>query len=85
MTGFLKNFLSREEKVLLHEQIDDCAAKIVPMIVPLSTIKIYATKYEVKYLLEQKFLNPYPKELGLRSSVQSLKWNESFGFEEIYV
>lgn len=73
MAGFLKKFISKEEKVLLHEQIDDCAAKIVPMIVPLSTLKIYATKYDVKYLLEQKFLNPYPKELGLRSSVESLK------------
>lgn len=73
MAGFLKNFLSKEEKVLLHEQIDDCAAKIIPMIVPLSTLKIFATKYEVSYLLEQKFLDPYPKNLGLRSSVESLK------------
>lgn len=73
MAGFLKTFLSKEEKVLLHEQIDDCAAKIIPMIVPLSTLKIYATKYDVKYLLQQKFLHPYPKELGLRSSVESLK------------
>jgi len=73
MAGFLKKFLSKEEKALLHEQIDDCAAKIIPVIVPLSTLKIYATKYEVSYLLEQKFLDPYPKELGLRSSVTSLK------------
>jgi uncharacterized protein YbgA (DUF1722 family)/uncharacterized protein YbbK (DUF523 family) len=73
MAGFLKNFLSKEEKVLLHEQIDDCAQKIIPMIVPLSTLKIFATKYKISYLLEQTFLNPYPKELGLRSSVESLK------------
>lgn len=73
MTGFLKNHLSKEEKFLLHEQIDDCASMIIPMIVPLSTLKLYATKYEVDYLLEQVFLNPYPKELGLRSSVESLK------------
>ena len=73
MAGFLKNYLSKEEKVLLHEQIDDCAGKIIPVIVPLSTLKIYATKYGITYLLEQTFLNPYPKELGLRSSVESLK------------
>ena len=73
MAGFLKEHLSKEEKVLLHEQIDDCAAKIVPMIVPLSKLKIYATKYKVEYLLEQTFLNPYPKELALRSSVESLR------------
>ena len=73
MAGFLKTNLTEEEKVLLHEQIDDCAAKIIPVIVPLSSLKLYATKYKVTYLLEQTFLNPYPKELGLRSSVQSLK------------
>jgi len=73
MAGFLKNYLSKEEKILLHEQIEDCALKIIPMIVPLSTLKIYATKYEISYLLEQAFLNPYPKVLGLRSSVESLK------------
>jgi uncharacterized protein YbgA (DUF1722 family) len=73
MAGFLKTQLSREEKVLLHEQIDDCAAKIVPMIVPLSTLKLYATKYKIAYLLEQTFLNPYPKELALRSKVESLR------------
>jgi uncharacterized protein YbgA (DUF1722 family)/uncharacterized protein YbbK (DUF523 family) len=73
MAGFLKKYLSKEEKVLLHEQIDDCAGKIVPVIVPLSTLKIYATKYEVSYLLEQTYLNPYPKELALRSKVETLR------------
>lgn len=73
MAGFLKEHLSKEEKALLHEQIDDCAAKIIPMIVPLSTLKIYATKYKIEYLLEQTFLSPYPKELALRSSVNSLR------------
>jgi uncharacterized protein YbgA (DUF1722 family)/uncharacterized protein YbbK (DUF523 family) len=73
IAGFLKKHISKEEKVLLHEQIDDCASKVVPMIVPLSTLKIYATKYKVSYILQQAFLDPYPKELGLRSSVESLK------------
>ncbi len=73
MAGFLKKYLSKEEKFLLHEQIDDCADKIIPIIVPLSTLKMFATKYKVTYLLEQTFLSPYPKSLGLRSSVESLK------------
>jgi uncharacterized protein YbgA (DUF1722 family)/uncharacterized protein YbbK (DUF523 family) len=73
MSGFLKNHLDKEEKQMLHEQIEDCAAKIIPVIVPLSTLKLYALKYEISYLLEQTFLNPYPKELGLRSSVDTLK------------
>jgi len=73
MAGFVKNFLNSEEKKFLHEQIIDYAKKIVPVIVPLSTLKIYATKYDVKYLLGQKFLNPYPKELALRSDIKSVR------------
>ena len=73
MTGFVKNFLNSEEKKFLHEQIIDYATKIVPVIVPLSTLKIYATKYNVEYLLGQKFLNPYPKELALRSDIKSVR------------
>lgn len=73
MAGFVKNFLSTQEKAMLHEQIEDFANKIVPLIVPLSTLKIYATKYEVAYLLEQTFVDPYPKELALRSDIKSGK------------
>lgn len=73
MAGFLKNFLNSQEKKMLHEQINDYVDKIIPIIVPLSTLKIYATKYEVTYLLGQKFLNPYPKELALRSNIKSVK------------
>ena len=73
MAGFLKNFLSSEEKQMLHEQVDDYADKIIPVIVPLSTLKLYATKYEVTYLLGQRFLEPYPKKLALRSDVKSVK------------
>ncbi len=73
MAGFVKNFLDKEEKTILHEQIADYASKIIPVIVPLSTLKIYASKYKVDYLLGQKFLQPYPKELALRSDIRSVK------------
>ncbi len=73
MAGFLKNFLNAQEKKMLHEQIEDFSNKIVPLIVPISTLKLYATKYEVAYLLGQKFLDPYPKDLALRSDIKSVK------------
>ena len=73
MTGFFKNELSSVEKEMLHEQIKEYAEKIVPIIVPLSTIHLYAKKYNTKYLLDQTFLTPYPKELALRSSLNSSK------------
>lgn len=73
LAGFVKNFLDTNEKKMLHEQIDDYAAKIIPVIVPLSTLKLYASKYNVEYLLQQIFLEPYPKELALRSDIKSVK------------
>ncbi|MCX6077137.1 MAG: DUF523 and DUF1722 domain-containing protein [Campylobacterales bacterium] len=73
MAGFFKNELNSLEKAILHEHINEYAQKLVPIIVPLSTIKLYAQKYELSYLLNQKFLEPYPKELALRSSLLSSK------------
>lgn len=73
MAGFFKNELSKIEKENLHEQIEEYAKKLIPVIVPLSTIKLYAKKYDTSYLLGQTFLEPYPKELALRSSLLSSK------------
>lgn len=73
MAGFFKNELTADEKQILHEQIKDYANKIIPLIVPLSTLHLYAKKYETKYLLNQVFLAPYPKELALRSHIKSSK------------
>lgn len=73
MSGFVKSHLNAKEKEMLHEQIDDYAAQIIPLILPLSTLKLYAQKYEIAYLLEQTFLSPYPKELALRSDVKCVK------------
>lgn len=73
LAGFFKYDLTGVEKRLLHTQIDDFCAKIIPLIVPLSTIALFAEKYAITYLLEQRFLEPYPKELALRSSIESGK------------
>ncbi len=73
MAGFVKNDLSEIEKSTLHEQIRDYAAKIIPLVTPLSTLSMFAHKYEASYLLGQKFLQPYPKELALRSDIKSGK------------
>lgn len=73
LAGFFKKELSKSEKETLHDQIHDYADKIIPLIVPLSTIYLYARKYDTKYLLEQTFLDPYPKTLALRSHIKSGK------------
>lgn len=73
LAGFFKNELTKSEKKVLHSHIDDFGDKIVPLIVPLSTIALYAQKYDNRYLLEQTFLNPYPKSLALRSHITAGK------------
>ncbi len=73
LAGFFKNDLTNEEKAILHDQISDYAHKIIPLIVPLSTIRLFASKYHTEYLLDQVFLDPYPKELALRSHLDSGK------------
>lgn len=73
MAGFFKNELTKSEKETLHLHISDYAEKIVPLIVPLSTLALYAQKYNTAYLLDQTFLNPYPKTLALRSHLNAGK------------
>lgn len=73
MAGFFKDNLTKMEKKNLHGCIKEYADKIVPLIVPLSTIRLYAEKYNTHYLLDQFFLDPYPKTLALRSHIKSGK------------
>jgi len=35
--------------------------------------KIYISRYDIEYLKKQKFLNPYPAELALRSDLKANK------------
>lgn len=73
MAGFVKDKISDVEKEMLHEQIREYADKIVPLIAPLSRLHMFAKTYNAEYLLDQKFLHPYPKELALRSDIRSGK------------
>jgi len=41
MAGFIKKFLTKEEKQLLHEQINDYASKLIPVITPILTLKLF--------------------------------------------
>lgn len=73
MCGFFKHELSPIEKKELHSQIKSFQEEVIPLIAIMNTIEFLAKKYDIHYLLEQKFLNPYPKDLGLRSTIQEGK------------
>lgn len=71
--GYFKKHISREEKSEILESMDEFKEGIIPLIVVIKIINIYAKKFNVEYLLEQKFLNPYPKELALRSNTKAFR------------
>ena len=73
MSGFFKHELNTVEKQELHGQIKAFQEEIIPLIAVMNTIEFLAKKYNIHYLLEQKFLNPYPKDLALRSTIQEGK------------
>lgn len=71
--GYFKKHINKEEKKEILEAIDEYKAQIIPLIAVIKIINLYAKRFELQYLLNQKFLNPYPKELALRSNVKAYK------------
>ncbi len=69
LLGFLKTHLPTEAKQSILQLIDRYKDKKVNLIVPITLLKHYAEIYHVDYLLGQKYLSPYPYELGLRNDL----------------
>ena len=67
--GFLKNHLVAEDKQYILGVIADYEKELVPLIVPITLIKHYITKFNVRYIVDQHYLSPHPKELMLRNHV----------------
>jgi len=69
MLGFLKTKLPAEAKASIIKLIDRYKEQKVSLIVPVTMLKHYVEIYKVEYLLNQKYLSPYPYELGLRNDL----------------
>lgn len=67
--GYFKKIISSDEKKELVEIIENYSKGLIPLIVPITMIRHYVRKYDVKYLERQYYLNPYPLELMLRNHV----------------
>jgi len=67
--GYFKKVLTATEKEELVEIITRYHDHLVPLIVPLTLLKHYVTKYGQPYLMRQIYLNPHPAELMLRNHV----------------
>jgi uncharacterized protein YbgA (DUF1722 family)/uncharacterized protein YbbK (DUF523 family) len=67
--GHFKDRLSAHEKAELLGVINEYHQGVTPLIVPLTLIKYYVQIFEVRYIRDQVYLNPHPKELMLRNHV----------------
>ena len=71
--GYFKKLITKEEKKEILDSIEEYKEKLIPLIAVIKVIKLYAKRFQIEYLLSQRFLNPYPKELGLRSDIKAYK------------
>ena len=71
--GYFKKLISKDEKKEILETIEEFKDEIIPLIAVIKILNLYTNKFNIKYLKTQKFLNPYPKELALRSTTKAYK------------
>ncbi|AMQ88341.1 MULTISPECIES: YbgA family protein [Marinobacter] len=69
LLGYLKDGMAAEEKAVLLEQIEAYRRGEIPLVVPMTLLRLAQRKEPVDYLHTQKYLTPYPDELGLRNNV----------------
>ena len=67
--GYFKKELSPVEKSELLEAVTQYHDRLVPLLVPLTLLKHYVTKYDKACLRQQVYLAPHPAELMLRNHV----------------
>ena len=73
MFGYFKKLITKEEKEDILQALQEFKDKIIPLIAVMKIINLYVKRFDVQYLKVQKFLNPYPKELALRSDIKAYK------------
>jgi len=69
ITGYFKHELTPTEKSELLEIIDQYRNHLLPLIVPVTLLKHYVSRYDKQYLAGQVYLSPHPSQLMLRNHV----------------
>jgi len=71
--GYFKNLINQEEKEHILTTIEEFKAEVIPLIAVIKLLNLYVKRFDMEYLKNQKFLNPYPPKLGLRSNIKAFK------------
>ena len=69
LMGYLREVLEEEERKVLLEQIDAYHRGEVPLIVPMTLLRMAQRREPIDYLSSQHYLSPYPDDLGLRNRI----------------
>jgi uncharacterized protein YbbK (DUF523 family)/uncharacterized protein YbgA (DUF1722 family) len=69
LAGFFRGSLGDWEVEELGDVFNQFCRGLVPLIVPISLIRHHVKRMEVQYLAGQTYIDPYPRELALRSVV----------------
>lgn len=67
--GYLKHNLKSDVKQELLDLLDAYRTGIIPLIVPVTIIRHYLSRYPNDYLQNQFYLEPYPEKLMLRNQL----------------
>lgn len=69
LLGFFRGQLDHEERRVIEEQLEAYLRGEVPLVVPMTLLRMAQRREPVDYLRGQGYLAPYPDDLGLRSRV----------------
>ena len=67
---YLKKYLDSHGKREMVEVIDQYRQEFLPLVVPITLLRHHLNRHPVpKWVKRQTYLNPYPRELMLRTHV----------------
>ncbi|WP_144823638.1 YbgA family protein [Marinobacter piscensis] len=69
LMGYLRDAIGNEDRKVLMEQIEAYGRGEVPLVVPMTLLRMAQRREPVDYLTLQHYLSPYPDGLGLRNKV----------------
>ncbi|EKQ57176.1 MULTISPECIES: DUF523 and DUF1722 domain-containing protein [unclassified Clostridium] len=61
--GYFSDYITKKERDLILNALEKYRIKKMTIITPMLLVKSYAVRFNITYLLEQTYFNPYPEEL----------------------
>ena len=69
LSGYLRERLDREDRAELHDTIQSYQRGDVPLVVPMTMLQHHFRRHPHPYIARQVYMQPHPRELGLRNAL----------------